>query len=92
MEEYCVHDTLLLEKVYMKIRAWSTRHPNLDTIIGGYSMRCTVCGSTKMHEVDKDTCTDASRFPTYRCEGCGHVMRGRKRYKPERPVEERLAR
>ncbi len=82
MEEYCVFDTVLLERVYMKIRAWDPRHPSVSLAAGGHTVRCRICASTAMHEIDKPSRTAVSSFPTYRCESCGAIMRGSKRYKP----------
>ncbi len=91
MEKYCVHDTLLLEDLYMKIRAWDKRHPNLALVAGQDTRRCIVCGSTAMHGVSKSAYTAASEFPAYRCENCGKVQRGRKRYKPTLDADGRMA-
>lgn len=91
MEEYCVMDTLLLEDVYLKIRAWAPQHPNVGLIAGGAVKRCVACGSTAVHEIHKPTHTNMSKFPSWRCESCGKVQRGRKRYKPSQSIEERLS-
>ena len=91
MEDYNVRDVTLLEDVYMKLRTWDTRHPNVALHYQDGHMRCIVCGSTAVHE---DTAhqahTMASVFPTYKCDSCGKTMRGRKRLDPTAAIEDRL--
>jgi len=91
MEEYNIGDVLTLEEVYIKLRAWDKRHPNVGLIAGSDVTRCVTCGGTAMHEISKSTFTNVSEFPTYRCDSCGHVMRGRKRYKPTLPIDEQVS-
>ena len=90
MEAYNKQDVLLLEEVYLALRAWDSQHPNVS-ICADDIMRCTVCGSSAIRELNKTAKTAASEFPSYRCESCGHVMRRRKRFKPCRDTSEQLA-
>lgn len=91
MEEYCVQDTITLEGVYNRFRAWDTRHPNVALVYDDEKMRCITCGSTAVKEVGKNCRTSASQFPSYRCKSCGKIMRGRKRYKSAAEIKNRLA-
>ena len=91
MRSYNEQDVLLDEKAYMLYRPWATRHPNVALHYQDGARRCIVCGSTAVVE---DTAhqahTNASVFPSYRCESCGKVMRGRKRLDPTAAIEDRL--
>lgn len=91
MEEYNIQDVNLLEEVYMLLRPWDTRHPNVSLCYDDAITRCTVCGSSAIIELNKQARTSASNFPSYRCEGCGHVMRSRKREKPILGTDEQMS-
>ena len=92
MEAYNRQDVVLDEEIYMLYRPWCKRHPNVSLHYQDGAMRCIVCGSTAVKE---DTAhqahTSASVFPSYRCDACGKVMRGRKRLDPTAAIEDRLA-
>ena len=75
MLEYNMRDVTVLEAVYLKMRAWDRRHPNLHMIAGESGMGCGVCGSKDVEPTDRFAHTNVSKFPTYRCNGCGAVLR-----------------
>lgn len=76
MLKYNEQDVNVLEKVYLRLRPFDPRHPNVALYINDGVVRCTVCGSKEVDKLDKSTYTMVSEFESYRCE-CGHVMRGR---------------
>lgn len=45
MRAYNVQDVALLEKVYYKLRPWSSSHPNLSLYSNSNDLRCPTCGS-----------------------------------------------
>jgi len=70
MVAYCAADTELLEKVYLSLRNWDHRHPNI-ALYNGNKAACGVCGSSKGMEVlDNDYFTLVSRYTVYRCKSC----------------------
>lgn len=79
MVRYNEQDVILLEKVYYKIRAWDTRHPNIALYSDMTVVRCPCCGSTNIHKEEQvyDT-TNISKFPVYRCHDCGKPSSSRK--------------
>ena len=46
MIKYNKGDIVLLEKVYLKLRPWDSRHPDLTKWTGGSDgIKCSLCGS-----------------------------------------------
>lgn len=78
MESYCDKDTTGLEEVYMIMRHWDKRHPNIAMNIDDGKEHCTVCGSSELTVLDKNADTGISSFEALRCDGCGHINRRRK--------------
>ena len=82
MHYYCKHDTVLLAKVYMKLRSYG--HTGSDFNAGLYvdvesgTISCPVCTSP-MKPTGRFVYTSVSKFPEVRCtdEGCQHVARTR---------------
>ena len=76
MLEYNMQDVEVLEQVYLKLRAWDDRHPN----VSHYTKQkgCPVCGSIHLFEYGYHE-TGVSRYPAYQCDDCGHVSRSRKK-------------
>lgn len=77
MLTYNEKDVTVLEDVYLRLRAFDTKHPNVSLYYGDSEVRCTVCGSTNIVELEKPVYTQVSEFKSFRCE-CGHVSRARK--------------
>lgn len=48
MRKYNAQDVVLLERVYLKIRAWHTTHPNVNFVDRKLGA-CPKCGSTNIH-------------------------------------------
>ena len=76
--KYNMRDVDILERVYLRIRAWDRSHPNMAIMKSGAEPMCNVCTSTDLKPLDKKTPTNVSLFDSYECKGCGHKMRGRK--------------
>lgn len=70
MRKYNAQDVALLERVYLKLRPWSTTHPNL----GLYSRKlsnCPVCQSERVKLNGKRSLRTGYR-QQFRCRGCNH--------------------
>lgn len=83
MREYNINDVLLLEQVYLKLRAWDKQHPNIGLMYEDGEERCVCCGNKSLKHINKTSYTSVSYFDSYRCRACGKVMRtGIRRNKP----------
>jgi len=89
MIEYNEGDVDLLEKIYLKMRAWDKRHPNV-AMFAKKGKRCTVCGSENITERNFAS-TAISLFESYQCDDCGHWNRGRKNIKTKQQMDNTLA-
>lgn len=79
MLKYNKKDVAILNDVYLKLRPWDKKHPNLATILDSSNPICPICGSTHIRIIkgDKYYHTQLSKYNTYRCEDCGAVLRDR---------------
>lgn len=73
MEEYNRQDVVALRKVYLKLRPWDTRHPNLNTDGGHLCPKCS--GRT----IRQGTVSTASGllYQKWQCKSCGGWSRSR---------------
>lgn len=78
MKTYNNYDVTLLEDVYMVLRPWFRKHPNVAVYYDDVVPRCTCCGSSNVKLTGGYTYTNLSRFEEMRCEDCGKVSRGAK--------------
>ena len=78
MLEYNIQDVIVLEQVYLKLRAWSKTHPNVALHESDGIVRCVCCGSTKLDQVDKLFVTGTSAYNVLVCNDCGKTNRTRK--------------
>jgi DNA polymerase elongation subunit (family B) len=69
MRRYNAQDVALLERVYLKLRAWSTTHPNLSFFTRADS--CPVCQSDELHR-DGYRYLRTGKRQQFECESCGH--------------------
>lgn len=76
MRLYNVDDVVSLREVWLELRPWASKHPNLAAFYDDELMRCTKCGSAEMTP-DGDTKTDVGHYRTYRCDNCGGFSRDR---------------
>jgi len=86
MAEYNIHDVVLLEQVYIKLRAWDNRAPNISLYYHDDLTRCVVCGSSSLTDIPQSAYTGVSEFPACRCRSCGKVMRTGSRYRADKTV------
>ena len=78
MKTYNIHDVELLEKLYLKLRPWTTSHPNL-AVIADRPDACPKCGDDKAGMVIRGyKYTTVSARASYRCNACGGYSSGRK--------------
>lgn len=78
MIRYNEQDVLLLEDVYLKLRPWDTRHPNV-ALYGDLTIeRCPCCGSSDLEKTEVYDTTNVSKFPVYKCNSCGKPSSSRK--------------
>jgi hypothetical protein len=75
MERYNRGDVRILEKLYLRLRPWIEKHPN----IGAYEdvMVCPKCGSGKK-QARGYAVTQMLKYPRYQCTSCGGWYRGNK--------------
>ncbi len=77
MLDYNVNDVLLMEDVYLKLRAWDVKAPNLANYFNDAKRRCVCCGSENVKPTGDFAYTQLSKFEILRCEDCGKPMRAR---------------
>lgn len=77
MTKYNIGDIHLLRDVYMKLRAWDGKAPNLSNYYDDSKARCVVCGSTELFAIEKKAHTGVSTFDVLTCDSCGHHNRKR---------------
>lgn len=78
MLEYNTIDVEVLEKVYLKLRPYDKKHPNVSMYFKDKSEhRCVCCGSTDLTLTDKKSFTGLSEFAVYQCNSCGKHSRSR---------------
>lgn len=70
MLEYNIHDTELLEDIYIEMRPWITNHPNYGVYTDGARTVCPKCGS---HDIQYRgyAYTTAGKFRKFVCNTCG---------------------
>jgi RNase P subunit RPR2 len=77
MLTYCKHDVNLLEKLYLTIRPYITKHPNLNLYNTVISPVCPNCGSIRLIRKGFEY-TAASKYQRFECLECGKKSRGTK--------------
>lgn len=75
MARYCAMDTRLLESVYLHLRSWDIRHPNMNVLMNR-SDGCPNCPS-KEYIVNGYSYTSTGRRIRYQCKACKHTFAGR---------------
>lgn len=86
MVDYNMQDVVILEELYLKIRAWDNRHPNVSVYIDSDKPTCVCCGSTDITQIPGElAATNVSGFNVYRCNSCGKKQRGRKNILANKP-------
>jgi hypothetical protein len=76
MLDYNIKDVLELEKVYLAMRSWDSRHPSISIFQEDPDLCCTKCGSKNL-VYKKDTYTNTRVFKLYQCNDCHGWSRSR---------------
>ena len=71
IKKYNRGDTLLLEKIYLKLRPWISTHPNISL-----EGKCPSCGEGKLQKRGFGA-TRTGKYPRFQCQNCGSWSRGR---------------
>ncbi len=70
MVDYCKHDIVILEKVYLALRPYILQHPNVSVYLDADRAVCPKCGSPKIQY--RGYCfTTTSKFKRFSCTNCG---------------------
>jgi hypothetical protein len=78
MITYNKRDVEVLEKVYLALRPWDQRHPNVGLYLVTDGHSCPKCGSEDISPLrDGYAFTGISKFQVYGCGPCGAYSRGR---------------
>lgn len=93
METYNIGDIPTLEELYLKVRPWMKKHPNVALFHPDQAqMRCVRCGSDDLvEEKGKTAHTFLSKFKVYRCQECGSCSRDRKNVREKAAMQKTLA-
>lgn len=76
VKDYNKQDIRSTEALYLRLRPWARRHPNMSHYFDDEIMRCPRCGSSDM--LDNGIIhRGVSEYNQYRCGGCGGHSRSR---------------
>lgn len=73
MKQYNKQDVALLEKIYLKLRAWIKNHPNIGVNNSKHS--CHACGSSNVQKRGYTYCR-MSKYQRIHCKDCGSWSQG----------------
>ena len=76
MKKYNIVDVLGLEDVYLTVRPWDDKHPNINTYSPDEVKRCPCCGSDNLTQ-DEFAFTNTGMYTQYKCVDCGKYSRSR---------------
>lgn len=85
MVEYNIQDVLILEQLYLKLRAWDTSHFNLNLLAD--EDVCPCCGSPAFDNVGKLAYTNVNAYETFRCINCGKIFKSRKKIENSKKIK-----
>lgn len=93
MESYNIGDIPTLEELYLTVRPYMRKHPNIALFHPDQSvMRCVRCGSDDLEEEKgKSAHTFLSKFKVYRCQECGSCARDRQNVREKAAMKKTLA-
>lgn len=77
MLDYNEQDVILLEELYLMLRPYDTKHPNLAAMYNDDLVRCNICGSTDLTKTENTLYTNVSAFDEHICNSCGGRLRSR---------------
>jgi len=81
MERYNIHDTELLEDVYVKLRPWIKSHPNVGLYMETDHEVCPNCGGEHLNFIGHYY-TQVGKYEALRCD-CGAIVRRRTNIYPK---------
>lgn len=91
MLNYCDGDVTELERIYMEVRAWDNKHPNLQVYFKDAEERCGTCSSLNIHPLEnKIATTQTSAFEIMKCGDCGATKRRRKNTRTKEQMKNTL--
>jgi hypothetical protein len=70
MRDYNIQDILVLEELYIKMRPWMRRHPNVGVFDDENSVACPKCNSTDI-QYRGYAHTNVGRYRRFQCNNCG---------------------
>lgn len=76
MRLYNIDDVVSLREVWLELRPWADKHPNLAAYYPDEQMRCGKCGSAELSKAGT-TFTDVGEYARYCCDNCGGFSRSR---------------
>ncbi len=76
-KQYNIQDVRILEELYLMLRGFDQKHPNVNPMIATGERRCTTCGSLDVTETSNTVYTPVSAFVEYKCNCCGKRSRAR---------------
>jgi DNA polymerase elongation subunit (family B) len=76
MKKYNCRDVVATELVYLKLRAWDAKHPNVGTYAESVGAECPKCGSGEL-QMRGTAMTQQGKYPRFQCRGCGGWSRGK---------------
>lgn len=82
MQAYNSQDVVATEELYLKMRPWIDKHPNVAAYSTNEIPECPRCGS---HHIRKDgiRTSTSGKFQRYRCNDCGGVCQGKENLMPK---------
>lgn len=75
-KKYNKQDVIATEKLYLTLRPWARRHPNLAHYYPGDERRCPRCASVNLHPTETIH-RGVSTYQAYQCGDCGGHSRNR---------------
>jgi hypothetical protein len=75
MAEYNRGDIHSNEELYLTLRPWDNRHPNIGLFFDDVESRCRNCGSTDLVSLGELYYTSLGAYESLRCNACGAIGR-----------------
>lgn len=82
MREYNIQDVITLEQIYLKMRPWMRKHPNVGVFNDQKNHVCPKCGSEHLHYRGYSH-TNVGRYHRFQCQDCGGWGRTRRTIYPK---------
>ena len=75
MTHYNQQDVLSEEELYLAVRGWDNKHPNLGLFFDDATNRCKNCGSTSLNLLGTPYRTSLGEYQSKRCNDCNAINR-----------------